>query len=102
MHSRHKFTTIFEKYPQGRFIDIHEFIGYLHADNHGTSASDDKSIMIELIYDDHYCQYFKTRESTWMFEVSDWFSKKTNNRFLLKVDDKDYVTLSAVEQPITI
>jgi hypothetical protein len=97
-----KFATIFEKYPQGRFIDINEFIGYIHTTNHGTYNIDTKNIKISLRYDDHYCQYFNTHPSTWVFEISDWLATHFNDQISVKVDDKNPVTFKVAEQPLIL
>jgi hypothetical protein len=97
-----KFATIFDKYPQGRFIDVNEFIGYLHANSRGTFNSDNGTIMINLSYDDHYCQHFATHSSAWVFELSDWLAPIFDSQFLLKVDDKDHITMSVLKQPFII
>jgi hypothetical protein len=97
-----KFASIFEKYPKGRFIDIHEFIAYLHAYNHGSFNNENNSILIDLSYDTHYCQYFKTHPSTWTFALSNWLARKTSGRLSIKVDDGDQIDMNVTEEPFTI
>jgi hypothetical protein len=58
--------------------------------------------LIDISYDAHYCQYFKTHPSTWTFELSDWLAKKNNDRLSIKVDDGDQIDLNATEEPFTI
>jgi hypothetical protein len=90
-----EFATIFEKYPNGRFINIHEFIAYVHADQHSKFNEKEKSLNIKLIYDEHYCQYFKNHSSNWILEVSDWLKNRIVDQLLLTVDDKAAESLSA-------
>jgi len=66
-----KFAAIFEEYPNGRFISINEFIGYLHANNSGKWA-DEKKLSITLNYDSHYCRYFAEHPTSWHLELADW------------------------------
>lgn len=70
------FATIFEKYPEGRFISINEFIGYLHSDNSGIWDPSNDKLTITINYDPHYCRHFDKHASHWHLEFSDWLSDK--------------------------
>jgi hypothetical protein len=80
------FTTIFDKYPKGRFININEFIGYIHSGNSGKWNNENKLLSITVDYDPHYCRYFEKHESYWNLEISDWISKSNVNTPEIKVD----------------
>jgi len=67
-----KFATIFAQFPEGRFISINEFIGYLHSQNKGNWSTGKDKLTITLGYDPHYCQYFEKHPSDWNLEFSDW------------------------------
>jgi hypothetical protein len=81
-------VTIFDKYPKGRFISINEFIGYLHARNSGKWVKENNSLSVTVDYDAHYCKYFKTHDSYWNLEFSDWMKKKSGKSPEISVDGK--------------
>lgn len=80
------FATIFDKYPTKRFININEFIGYIHSGNSGKWSKENKSLSVTVDYDGHYCRYFETHESYWNFEYSDWMKKKAGTTPEIAVD----------------
>jgi hypothetical protein len=82
-----KFTSIFDKYPNGNFIGINEFIGYLHANNSGQMTAKAKpGLNIQVNYDAHYCRHFKNHESTYTLEIADWVTDKLGKTPQIKVD----------------
>ena len=84
-----EFATIFSKYPQGRFMGINEFIGYLHANNSGYWSKEETKLTITVDYDPHYCLHFNNHPSSWTLELSDWLEKKTGKISLIKIDGED-------------
>ncbi|MCK4345126.1 MAG: hypothetical protein KAX05_07545 [Bacteroidales bacterium] len=83
-----EFATIFNKYPQSRFMGINEFIGYLHANNSGYWGNKETQLTFILDYDPHYCLHFNNHQSSWTFELSDWLEKKMGAISIIKVDGK--------------
>jgi hypothetical protein len=60
--------------PGIRYMSANEYAGYLHAriereDQPGRSFS------LAISYDDHYCRYFSSHESTWILHLSDEMRK---------------------------
>lgn len=88
-----KFAEIFDIYPNGRFMSMNEFIGYLHAENSGKWDSSKGKLSISIDYDPHYCQYFETNTSSWNLEFADWLEKDPGKPSSFSVDDK-VVTVS--------
>jgi hypothetical protein len=80
------FLTIFDKYPNGRFININEFIGYIHAENSGKWILEKNTLSFTVDYDSHYCRYFETHDSFWNLELSDWMEKKAGKITDISVD----------------
>jgi len=80
------FLTIFDKYPKGRFININEFIGYIHSVNSGKWIMEKNTLSFTVDYDTHYCRYFETHESVWNLELSDWMNKKAGKITEISVD----------------
>jgi hypothetical protein len=97
-----EFITIFEKYAQGRFIGVNEFIAYLHVRHAGIYNAENNSIKIKTTYDDHYCQHFKTHSSNWTLELSDWLIKIVDDKMMVKVDNKDQTIFNTTEKPLII
>ena len=85
------FATIFEKYPQGMFININEFIGYLHASNAGIWDRENNRIVLTVGYDPHYCRHFETHPSIWNLEISDWLSARTDKTPVISINGKPLV-----------
>jgi hypothetical protein len=83
-----EFARIFEKYPDGRFMSMNEFIGYLHAKNSGIWNSDRDMLSITLEYDPHYCKYFETHASVWNLEFSDWMRMETGEFSSVIIDGR--------------
>lgn len=83
-----EFATIFNKYPQSRFMGINEFIGYLHAYNSGSWIKEETKLTLTVDYDPHYCLHFNNHPSFWILELSDWLEKEMGEISLLKVDGK--------------
>ena len=83
-----KFAEIFDIYPDGRFISMNEFIGYLHAENSGKWDPSKGKLSISIDYDPHYCQYFETHSSGWNLEFADWLVKDPGKLPSFSVDDK--------------
>ena len=71
-----EFESVFDKYPNRRFMSINEFIGYLHSDNSGVQGPSGDTLSIIIDYDPIYCRYFQTHRSTWHLEFSDWLLKE--------------------------
>jgi len=90
-----EFKTIFDQYPQGRFISINEFIGYLHAGNSGNWNKKEAKLNLNVDYDPHYCRYFDTQSSFWTLEIADWLEKESGKISAIKVDGK------TIQQPST-
>ncbi len=67
-----EFAKIFDLYPDGRFMSMNEFIGYLHSNNSGEWDQEKGMLVLTVDYDPHYCMYFKTRASVWNLELSEW------------------------------
>ncbi len=68
-----EFAKIFDQYPDGKFISINEFIGYLHAITSG-EWRDEKQLEITIDYDPHYCRYFGKHPTLWNIEFADWLT----------------------------
>ena len=71
-----------------RYLSANEYCGYLHgrierADETGQPLS------LAVNYDDHYCQYFATHESTWILHLSDETRRELKN----VVPEKQTITL---------
>lgn len=82
-----KFATIFKDYPDGKFISINEFIGYLHSENSGKWTGK-KTLSLTLDYDPHYCRYFKDQITTWNLEFADWLISEMGSKPEIKTDGK--------------
>jgi hypothetical protein len=80
------FAAIFNNYPNGRFMSMNEFIGYLHAENSAAWNSENKTLGIHLEYDPHYCRYFDQHASNWHLEFSDWLVRETGAISSISVD----------------
>ena len=83
-----QFASIFNIYPNGRFMSMNEFIGYLHANNSGYYDLENNKLVINIGYDPHYCRYFETKESNWNLEISDWLEKELGKRTSVAIDGK--------------
>ncbi len=83
------FATVFDKYPNGRFMSINEYIGYLHANNSGSWNDGQNKLTISVGYDPHYCRHFETHESNWNLEVADWLTKEMGNITSVAIDGKE-------------
>lgn len=81
-----KFATIFDQYPNKKFIGMNEFIGYLHAHNSGNWNIKEKKLIINLDYDPHYCMDFSNHSTVWNLELSDWLLKEMGEVSLIFVD----------------
>ena len=93
------FAKIFEEYPEGRFIGVNEYIGYLHSRHIGTFDVNSHRILIETVYDAHYCQHFATHPSTWNLSLADWLVKSADDRLQIKVDDRKPVVINDPARP---
>jgi hypothetical protein len=82
-----KFATIFDTYPDKRFISINEFIGYLHSNNSGNWINSNE-ISLSLDYDPHYCSYFKKHSTNWNLEIADWLITEKGDNLKIMVDGK--------------
>jgi len=96
-----EFAKIFSQYPQGRFMSINEFIGYIHTRNSGVWLKDDSKLTLSVDYDPHYCQYFGKQTSAWNLEIADWLEKETGKISAIKVDGK-VVSLSSSGMKIPV
>ncbi len=85
------FAKIFPKYPDGRFISINEFIGYIHANNSG-KWNEEKELSLIIDYDPHYCRYFENHPTTWNLEFADWLTAKVGNKLNIVVDGEKVET----------
>jgi hypothetical protein len=56
--------------PGIRYMTANEYSGYLHARIERENAPG-KPFSLVVSYDDHYCQYFASHESTWTLHLSD-------------------------------
>jgi hypothetical protein len=83
-----KFAEIFDIYPNGRFMSMNEFIGYLHAKNSGNWNSSGKQLTLAIDYDPYYCQFFETNTSIWNLEFADWLEKGHGKPSSAKVNGK--------------
>jgi hypothetical protein len=50
-----------------RYMSANEYCAYLHA----RVERDEETPSLAVFYDDHYCRYFESHESTWVLHVSD-------------------------------
>ncbi|MEN8227013.1 MAG: hypothetical protein ABFS38_02580 [Bacteroidota bacterium] len=96
-----EFAKIFDQYPQGRFISINEFIGYLHTKNSGNWMRKDAKLQFRVEYDPHYCQYFSKQTTSWNLEIADWLWKESGEISTVKVDGKS-VSLSSIGSMIEV
>lgn len=53
-----------------RYLSANEYCGYLHA-RIGRADETSQPLSLTVDYDDHYCQYFASHESTWTLHLSD-------------------------------
>jgi len=53
-----------------RYLSTNEYCGYLHAQIERVDETV-QQLSLAVNYDDHYCQYFATHESTWILHLSD-------------------------------
>ncbi|MFO7668847.1 MAG: hypothetical protein R6W31_04240 [Bacteroidales bacterium] len=83
-----EFAKVFDQHPDGRFMSINEFIGYLHAGNSGSWNPKDEKLIFNVDYDPHYCRYFTNKPSSWTLEVADWMEKESGRISAIKVDGK--------------
>ena len=83
-----KFAEVFDIYPNGRFMSMNEFIGFLHANNSGKWNSSGTRLTLSFDYDPQYCQYFETSTSSWNLEFSDWLEKDLGKPSSVAVDGK--------------
>jgi len=67
------FRKVFELYPDVEWMGTNELVGYTHAKLSGGGRN---SVTIKAEYDDHYCTYFKDRQSNWNLLVSDWLAEE--------------------------
>lgn len=56
--------------PGVRYMTANEYSGYLHA-RIGREDQPSGPFLLTVSYDDHYCQYFASHESTWVLHLSD-------------------------------
>ncbi len=82
-----EFAKIFDVYPNGRFISINEFIGYLHAEISGRWKGE-KELLIEVNYDPHYCRHFQKHSSFWNLEFADWLKDTLGQQQKINVDGR--------------
>jgi hypothetical protein len=95
-----KFLAIFDKYPGRRFMNINEFIGYLHSANSGTFNSNLHKLNLLIDYDKAYCQYFETHTSTWGLEFADWMENEAGKASSVLIDGKSFkLTTDKIEIP---
>ena len=83
-----EFAKIFDRYPNGRFMSINEFVGYLHANNSANWNTDMNKLIFTFDYDSQYCQYFETHASNWNLEFSDWLAKEMGDVSSVIIDGK--------------
>lgn len=83
-----EFVKVFERYPDGRFMSINEFIGYLHSRNSGFYEKEDGILSLDVDYDPHYCRHFEKSASDWKLEVADWLKEEAGEIKAIKVDGK--------------
>lgn len=83
-----EFLTVFEQYPDGRFISINEYIAYIHTSNSGSWNKSEASLRLHVDYDAHYCRYFENKSSVWNLEVADWMEKDMGGLSVVKVNGK--------------
>ena len=84
-----EFAKVFDRYPDGRFISINEFIGYMHSANSGVYVKEEAKLSLSVDYDPHYCRHFEGASSSWNLEVSDWLKKESGEIKAIKVDGKE-------------
>jgi len=96
------FVSIFNEYPEKRFIAMKEFIGYLHAVNEGYIENNENRIKLGVNYDPHYCLYFKEHKSSWTFEMADWLSEEIGEVVKLEVDGSVIKKEQATGRPFEI
>ena len=53
-----------------RYMTANEYSGYLHA-RIKREDQPGRPFFLTVSYDDHYCQYFASHESTWVLHLSD-------------------------------
>ncbi len=84
-----EFATVFDDYPDSRFIGINEYIGYMHASNSGQLVTGKKpQLTFTVDYDPHYCLHFAEQASAWILELSDWVTNELGETPIIKVDGK--------------
>jgi hypothetical protein len=83
------FANVFSQYPEGHFISVNEFIGYLHAHNSGRWTGEDQELRLEVKYDPHYCRHFNSQPSEWTLELADWLVENSGDISAIRVDGKD-------------
>ncbi len=71
-----------------RYLSANEYTGYLHARMERSSKAGEPPA-IAVNYDDHYCRYFATHESTWTMHLSD----ETRRQLGAAVPEKRTVTI---------
>jgi len=54
--------------------------------------ADQRLILINTSYDEHYCQHFATHPSTWKLTLADWLIGSAADTLVIKVDDRERVT----------
>jgi len=79
------FIKIFLKYPNGKFISMNEFIGYIHAGNSG-KWKNGRELSLTVNYDPHYCRYFEDHPTTWNLDFADWLTEKNGDKPNIIVD----------------
>lgn len=82
--------------PDAEFIGLNEFIGYMHA---GRQAETPVGCGVVFNYDPHYCQHFKTNQSSWKLDVADWARQNLAGGNIV-VDSRDIgkVTSSGLQE----
>jgi hypothetical protein len=71
-----------------RYLSANEYAGYLHAQIELDDRSG-QSLALAVNYDDHYCRYFATHESTWVLHLSD----ETRRGLKTTVSEKQAITI---------
>jgi hypothetical protein len=81
------------------WMGFNETCAYLHS---GIESTGKANLEITLRYDDHYCDYFKKRRSTWTLELSDQFLTTLGNGARINIDGRPVRQLPASKQLLEI
>jgi hypothetical protein len=85
--------------PNAIYMGLNEYVGYMHAGRQMESAPGGK---VTFNYDPHYCQHFKSNESTWQMDVADWARKEIEGKSIVIDGNSAGRVAAAGAQSVTI